>query len=214
MIGIIDYGVGNLFSLESSLDYLGCQVMVTKDPEELKRCDKIILPGVGAFEDAVEKLQATGLIALIGQELEKGKPMLGICLGMQLLFEKSLEYGSHKGLGLIPGTVVAIPKDQKDPDNGQLLKIPHIGWNQLEIKRDDPLFHKLPRENYVYFVHSFYASECGDNLLAVSDYGVEIPAVVKKGSLYGTQFHPEKSGQTGLNILKAFVELTKEDFKC
>lgn len=214
MIGVIDYGVGNLFSLKSSLDYLGCDVIVTKDYEELKSCEKIILPGVGAFGDAIDRLKATGLVPLIREELDKGKPMLGICLGMQLLFDKGVEYGAHKGLGLIPGSVVAIPKNQKDPMNGDILKIPHIGWNRLNIVKDDPLFKRLPEENYVYFVHSFYATECQKNLLAVSDYGADIPAVVKKGSLYGTQFHPEKSGQTGLNILKAFVEITKEDFKC
>jgi len=213
MIGIIDYGVGNLFSLKSSLAYLGCDIIVTKDAEVLKRCDKIILPGVGAFEDAIQKLNETGLIPLIREELEKGKPMLGICLGMQLLFEKSFEYGEHKGLGLIPGAVMPIPKNLNDLENGEILKIPHIGWNQLNIKKDDPLFSKLPEENYVYFVHSFYATGCQDNLLAVADYGVEIAAVVRKGSLYGTQFHPEKSGQTGLNILRAFVDLGQEDFR-
>lgn len=211
MIGIIDYGVGNLFSLKSSLAFLGWDVTVTKDAEELKSCEKIILPGVGAFEDAVEKLKATGLVSLIREELDKGKPMLGICLGMQLLFDKSFEYGEHKGLGLIPGTVVAIPKEQRGPDNGDILKVPHIGWNRIEIIKDDPIFRRLSKENYVYFVHSFYASGCQNNLLALSDYGVDIPAVVRKGSLYGTQFHPEKSGLTGLNILKAFIELSKED---
>lgn len=212
MIGIIDYGVGNLFSLKSSLAFLGCDVRVTRDAEELKMCEKIILPGVGAFEDAVEKLKGTGLVYLIREELEKGKPMLGICLGMQLLFDESFEYGEHKGLGLIPGSVMPIPKNQIDAENGDILKIPHIGWNRLEIKTRDPIFQGLPHENYVYFVHSFYATGCNTNLLASSDYGVEIPAVVRKGSLYGTQFHPEKSGPTGLNILKAFVELSKEDF--
>ncbi len=213
MIGIIDYGVGNLFSLKSSLAYLGCDNIVTKDAEDLKRCEKIILPGVGAFEDAIKKLNETGLIPLIREELDKGKPMLGICLGMQLLFEESFEYGEHNGLGLIPGAVMPIPKKQRDLENGEVLKIPHIGWNRLMIKKDDPLFSKLPEENYVYFVHSYYATGCQDNLLAVADYGVEIPAVVRKGSLYGTQFHPEKSGQTGLNILRAFVDLGQEDFR-
>lgn len=211
MIGVIDYGVGNLFSLKSSLAFLGCETMVSGDREDLRVCEKIILPGVGAFEDALEKLKKTDLGSFIHEELDKGKPMLGICLGMQLLFDKSFEYGEHKGLGLIPGTVVPIPKEQKDPENGSILKIPHIGWNSLEIVKDDPIFNGLPRENYVYFVHSFYASGCQSNLLAISDYGVYIPAVVRKGSLYGTQFHPEKSGQTGLNILKAFIELSKED---
>ena len=213
MIGIIDYGVGNLFSLKSSLAYLGCDNIVTKDAEDLKRCEKIVLPGVGAFEDAIKKLNETGLIPLIREELDKGKPMLGICLGMQLLFEESFEYGEHNGLGLIPGAVMPIPKKQRDLENGEVLKIPHIGWNRLMIKKDDPLFSKLPEENYVYFVHSYYATGCQDNLLAVADYGVEIPAVVRKGSLYGTQFHPEKSGQTGLNILRAFVDLGQEDFR-
>lgn len=213
MIGIIDYGVGNLFSLKSSLEFIGSEIVVTKDPEELRRCERIILPGVGAFEDAVRKLANTKLIPVIKEELEKGKPMLGICLGMQLLFERSLEYGEHLGLGLIPGAVIAIPKNLKDPENNEILKIPHIGWNRLEIRKEDPLFQKLSKENYVYFVHSFYASECEESSLAVSDYGVKIPAVVRKGSLYGTQFHPEKSGEAGLNILRAFTEISKEDLK-
>lgn len=211
MIGIIDYGVGNIFSLKSSLTFLGAEIIVTKDAELLRECEKIILPGVGAFEDAVKKLAETKLIPVIKEELDKGKPMLGICLGMQLLFEKSFEYGEHLGLGFIPGAVIPIPKNMKDLDTGEILKIPHIGWNKLLIKKKDPLFERLPEENYVYFVHSFYASGCEDHLLAVANYGVEVPAVVRKGSLYGTQFHPEKSGQTGLNILRAFIDLKRED---
>jgi glutamine amidotransferase len=213
MIGIIDYGVGNLFSLKSSLAFIGSEIRVTKDADELRKCERIILPGVGAFEDAANKLRETGLVPVIEEELSRGKPMLGICLGMQLLFEKSMEYGEHSGLGLIPGDVMPIPKNQKDSETGDTLKIPHIGWNKLRIKKEDPLFRHLKEENYVYFVHSFYATRCESNLLGVTDYGVEIPAVVRKGSLYWTQFHPEKSGQTGLNLLRAFVELRMEDLK-
>lgn len=206
MIGIIDYGVGNLFSLSSSLAYLGVESRITGDLEVLRKADGIILPGVGAFEDAMEKLEATGLVPLLKEELSREKPVLGICLGMQLLFQESLEYGSHAGLGFLEGKVVPIPADLPDPTGEGTLKIPHIGWNQLEISRDDPLFRYMTEENYVYYVHSYYAQAPQENILATSPYGIPITGVVRKGSLVGTQFHPEKSGDTGLRLLKAFVE--------
>jgi glutamine amidotransferase len=206
MIGIIDYGVGNLFSLSSSLAYLGVESRITGDPEVLRKADGIILPGVGAFEDAMEKLEATGLVPLLKEELSLEKPVLGICLGMQLLFQESMEYGNHKGLGFLEGKVVPIPTDLQDPMGEGTLKIPHIGWNQLEISRDDPLFRYMTEENYVYYVHSYYAQAPQENILATSPYGIPITGVVRKGSLVGTQFHPEKSGDTGLRLLKAFVE--------
>ena len=202
MIAIIDYGVGNLFSLESSFAAIGAEVIVTSDPAVLKAADKLLLPGVGAFGDAAEKLRSTGLDAVIRELAAAGKPLLGICLGMQLLFEKSLEYGEHTGLGLIPGTVKpiadVIPKD---------LKIPHIGWNALRFHRDCPLFTELREGECVYFVHSFYAADCADAVTATAEYGAELTAAVAKGNVYGCQFHPEKSGSPGLKILKAFAEL-------
>ena len=202
MIAIIDYGVGNLFSLESSFAAIGAEVTVTSDPAVLKAADKLLLPGVGAFGDAAEKLRSTGLDTVIRELAAAGKPLLGICLGMQLLFEKSLEYGEHTGLGLIPGTVKpiadVIPKD---------LKIPHIGWNALHFHRDCPLFKELREGECVYFVHSFYAADCADAVTATAEYGAELTAAVAKGNVYGCQFHPEKSGSTGLKILKAFAEL-------
>ncbi len=202
MIAIIDYGVGNLFSLESSFAAIGMDVTVTSDPAVLKAADKLLLPGVGAFGDAAAKLRSTGLDAVIKELAAEGKPLLGICLGMQLLFDKSLEYGEHPGLGLIPGTVKpiadVIPQDPK---------IPHIGWNGLHFHRDCPLFQDLREGECVYFVHSFYASDCADAVTATAEYGAELTAAVAKGNVYGCQFHPEKSGSTGLKILKAFAEL-------
>lgn len=207
MIAVIDYGVGNLFSLTASLRYLGAETKVTNKAQDLREADRIILPGVGAFEDAIAKLRATGLVETIVEETEKGKPLLGICLGMQLLFEKSYEYGEHRGLGLIKGEIASIEEDlQKEVPNMQL-KVPHIGWNSLRLHGEDPLFRYIGEGEYVYYVHSFYAKNCRENTIASSDYGIEVTGAVRNGSVYGTQFHPEKSGQTGLNILRAFVEL-------
>jgi glutamine amidotransferase len=206
MIGIIDYGVGNLFSLSSSLSYLGVESQITGDPKQLRKADGIILPGVGAFGDAMKKLEATGLVPFLKEELSRGKPMLGICLGMQLLFQESMEYGSHAGLGLLSGKVGPIPTDLPDATGVGTLKIPHIGWNRLEIRKQDPLFRYLKEESYVYYVHSYYVQTEEVNILATSPYGISITGVVRKGSLVGTQFHPEKSGDTGLRLLKAFVE--------
>ena len=201
MIAIIDYGVGNLFSLTASLKYIGAEAKVTGDAAEVAAADRIILPGVGAFEDARRKLDETGLVDTIREQVAAGKPMLGICLGMQLLFDKSYEYGEHDGLGLVPGIVAPI-----EPDLTQDLKVPHIGWNSLKIK-DDPLFKNIKDGEYVYYVHSFYAKDCAANTIATSEYDITITGAVRNGSVYGTQFHPEKSGETGLNILRAFNEL-------
>ncbi len=202
MIAIIDYGCGNLFSLSSSLKALGIECKITGDKKEIIAADKIILPGVGAFGDAAKKLRDCGLDKLICRLASENKPILGICLGMQLLFEKSFEYGSHIGLGLIKGYVG--PLDGQIPAD---LKIPHMGWNKLNFAKDDPIFKHIKQGDYMYFVHSFYAKNCVENTLAFSEYGVAVPAVVKSGSVYGMQFHPEKSGSQGLALLKAFSEL-------
>lgn len=207
MIAIIDYGVGNLFSLSASLKFLGAETKVTNKEEDLRTADRIILPGVGAFEDAIAKLRATGLVEAILEETEKGKPLLGICLGMQLLFETSYEYGEHKGLGLIPGEIASIEADLPARPFGEKLKVPHIGWNSLHLKNEDPLFKYIKEGDYVYYVHSFYGKNCLENTIASSNYDIEITGAVRRGSVYGTQFHPEKSGNVGLNILRAFMEL-------
>ena len=202
MIAIIDYGVGNLFSLSSSFKAIGADTVVTGDIETIKKADKLILPGVGAFGDAAEKLRDSGLDRVIIDETKNGKPLLGICLGMQLLFEKSYEYGEHEGLGLIEGQVVAM--QNSIPEN---LKIPHIGWNALQFKKSSPLFKYINDNDCVYFVHSYYAQNCDNSLIAVTDYGNPLTAAVQKDNIFGCQFHPEKSGNVGLNILKAFCEM-------
>lgn len=203
MIAIVDYGVGNLFSLSSSLKALGLETEITRAPERLRAADRIILPGVGAFGDARAKLDATGLVPVIREEAEK-KPLLGICLGMQLLFERGFEYGEHPGLGLVPGQVV----DLRDELEDKTLKVPHMGWNSLRIRRNDPLFRYFQDGEYVYYVHSFYARDCAGSTLGTSRYGnVDVTGVVRCGNVYGTQFHPEKSGDAGLRLLKAFAEL-------
>ena len=202
MIAIIDYGVGNLFSLKSSFSAIGFDTVVTRDPEVLAKADKIILPGVGAFADAAKKLADTGLDKTVKELAASGKPLMGICLGMQMLFNKSFEYGEHEGLGLIPGNVV--------PMEGRIsneLKIPHIGWNALEFKSDSKLFKYIKPGDFVYFVHSYYATDCEDSVTSIAEYGTDITATVEKGNVYGCQFHPEKSGNVGLNILRAFCEL-------
>lgn len=203
MIAVIDYGVGNLFSLCRSLEAIGQKPVVTGDPEELRRADKLFLPGVGAFADAADKLRQTGLDQVIREEAAKGKPLMGICLGMQLLFEESHEFGRWEGLGLIPGKVVpmegVIPQDYK---------VPHIGWNQLHFPKGErhPLLKTVGDGECVYFVHSFYATDCDDAVIATAEYGAELTAAVAKGNVMGCQFHPEKSGQVGLDILKTFCE--------
>ena len=202
MIAIVDYGVGNLFSLRSSLAKLGLEAAVTADPGVLRKADRLILPGVGAFADAMAKLEATGLVPVL-QEEAKTKPLLGICLGMQLLLERSYEYGTHAGLGLIPGEVCPLEPDLTDKS----LKVPQIGWNALHIVREDPLFRYIQEGEYVYYVHSYYAKYRAESTLAVSAYSIPVTGAVRCGKVYGTQFHPEKSGDTGLRILKAFAEL-------
>ena len=202
MIAIIDYGVGNLFSLASSLKNLGLETKVTRDAAAIRAADHIILPGVGAFADAMAKLEATGLVPVIKQEVEH-KPLLGICLGMQLLFEKSYEYGEHAGLGFIQGEVCPLEPDLTDKS----LKVPQIGWNALHIVKDDPLFQYIREGEYVYYVHSYYGKNCTESTLATSEYSIPVTGAVRAGKVYGTQFHPEKSGDTGLRILKAFAEL-------
>ena len=203
MIAIVDYGVGNLFSLVSSLKALGLAAEVTGDAGRLRAADRIILPGVGAFGDARRKLDDTGLVPVLLEEAER-KPLLGICLGMQLLFDRGFEYGEHPGLGLVPGQVVDLHQDLTD----QTLKVPHMGWNSLQILRDDPLLRHVRDGEYVYYVHSFYARDCAGSTLATSRYGnVAVTGVVRRGNVYGTQFHPEKSGDTGLRLLRAFAEL-------
>ena len=202
MIAIVDYGVGNLFSLNSSLTAIGAESVVTSDPKALAAADKIILPGVGAFEDAAKKLRESGLAEVLLAEANKGKPLMGICLGMQLLFDKSFEYGEHQGLGLIPGNVRpiadVIPK---------AYKIPHIGWNALDFSGNHPLFSKIKERDCVYFVHSFYAADCEESVIATAEYGAMLTAAVAKGNVMGCQFHPEKSGAVGLAILQAFAEM-------
>ena len=203
MIAIVDYGVGNLFSLTSSLKALGLETAVTHKAEMLRKADRIILPGVGAFGDAKAKLEATGLVPVLREEAEK-KPFLGICLGMQLLFDRSTEYGEHAGLGLVPGEVVDLREDLED----KTLKVPHMGWNSLQIVKDDPLFKYFEDGEYVYYVHSFYARNCLPSTLGTSRYGnVAVTGAVRCGKVYGTQFHPEKSGDAGLRLLRAFAEL-------
>lgn len=203
MIAIVDYGVGNLFSLRSSLRYLGLGAEVTADADILRRADRIILPGVGAFADARARLDDTGLTPLLLEEAER-KPLLGICLGMQLLFERSFEYGEHLGLGLLGGEVAPLKEDLIDP----VCKVPHMGWNSLDILRPDPLLKYVEPGESVYYVHSYYARRCAESTLAVSQYGgVAVTGAVRRGNVWGTQFHPEKSGDTGLRILKAFGEL-------
>lgn len=202
MVAIIEYGVGNLFSLKSSLDKIGVQSIVTRNKDEIRAADRIILPGVGAFGDAASKLRESGLFDFIKEEAASGKPIMGICLGMQLLFEKSYEYGEHEGLGLIKGSIKSI-SDVIPTD----YKIPHIGWNALEFKKDSLIFKYINNGEHVYFVHSFYGAECEESVIATSEYGSHLTAAVESGNVYGCQFHPEKSGDTGLNILKAFCEL-------
>lgn len=202
MITIVDYGVGNLFSLISSFKKIGADIVVTADPAVIKTADRIILPGVGAFEDAAKKLRDSGLDKVIIEQAQNGKKIMGICLGMQMLFQRSYEYGEHQGLGLLKGNIVSM--QGSIPDN---LKIPHIGWNALHFTRDSKLFKYINPNDCVYFVHSFYATDCDDSVIATAEYGKELTAAVQKGNIMGCQFHPEKSGQVGLKILRAFCEM-------
>ncbi|MFA7637312.1 MAG: imidazole glycerol phosphate synthase subunit HisH [Monoglobales bacterium] len=203
MISIVDYGVGNLFSLKSSFAAIGADVVVTSDEKIIKSSEKIILPGVGAFEDAAKKLKSSGLGEVVKSEAQSGKPLMGICLGMQLLFEKSFEFGEHEGLGLIPGEIRPIA--EVIPAH---LKIPQIGWNSLRFKGEkSPVFKYINNGDFVYFVHSYHGTNCDENTIATTDYGAELTAAVAKDNIFGCQFHPEKSGDVGLNILRAFCEL-------
>lgn len=208
MIALIDYEVGNLFSLKASLKKIGADSVVTRDPEALKSADGIILPGVGAFGEAAEKLKYFGLDHLIREIAATGKPLLGICLGMQLLFEKSYEYGEHEGLHLLPGYIGSLREDI--PSREAI--VPHMGWNELHFVSSDLQEEWTGKEEniYTYFVHSFYAKDCEKVLIADTDYeGIRIPAFVGKDNILGMQFHPEKSGDDGLNLLKEFIKLTK-----
>lgn len=200
MVGIIDYGVGNLFSLCSSFKAIGAEAFVSGDAAELAKADRLVLPGVGAFEDAANKLRQSGMDAFVRQQAASGKPLLGICLGMQLLFEKSFEYGEHAGLGLLKGQVV--PMAGRIPEE---LKIPHMGWNKLEVK-GGRLLKNMDGE-FVYFVHSYFAEGCEASLAAAAEYGIPITAAVEQGNVFGCQFHPEKSGNAGLGILRRFCEV-------
>ena len=201
MVAIVDYGVGNLFSLRCSLNAIGADVVVTGDADVIRSADRVILPGVGAFRDAAQKLRDSGLDTVLKDVAKNGKPLLGICLGMQMLFEKSYEFGEYEGLGLIKGSVRPIA--DVIPES---LKIPQIGWNALDFKRESDLFCNIKNGDYVYFVHSYYAAECDDAVIATCDYGAPLTAAVQKGSVYGCQFHPEKSGEVGLAILRAFCQ--------
>lgn len=204
MIAIIDYGVGNLFSLRESLKRLGLAAEVTANPERIDAAERIILPGVGAFGDAMDKLRACGLAPVLDRQVCKGKAFLGICLGMQLLFEQGYEFGAHKGLGYLKGGVYPMANDIPAG-----MKIPQIGWNSLKlVKPRDPLLKYTKEGDYFYYVHSYYAKGCGESLIAGSEYGAFIPGAVHKGNVFGTQFHPEKSGEAGLAMLKAFAEAT------
>lgn len=202
MIAIVDYGVGNLYSLERSFHAIGEPVTVSADPRVIAGADKLLLPGVGAFGDAAQKLRVTGLDTVVKEQAATGKPLMGICLGMQLLFDEGHEYGVHPGLGLIPGKVLPI----KDviPEG---LKIPHMGWNALQLRKDSPLLQDIREGDCVYFVHSYYAAQCREHTIATAEYGAPLTAAVQKDNVFGCQFHPEKSGTVGLKILRAFAQM-------
>ena len=205
-VTVIDYGLSNLLSVQHAFAHFGAEVQVTSSPADVLAADALVLPGVGAFQDGMQGLEQLGLIEPIKQKTVQGTLLLGICLGMQMLFDESEEFGLHKGLGLIPGEVCPLADDLKDPR----LKVPHIGWNRLDIvpgRENDPLFKYTKPGEYVYYVHSFYAKNCAANTLAASEYSIPVTGAVKNGLVYGTQFHPEKSGDTGLRMLRAFAEL-------
>ncbi|MBP5313035.1 MAG: imidazole glycerol phosphate synthase subunit HisH [Clostridia bacterium] len=204
MTVIVDYGVGNLFSLASSLKKIGEPSVVSSEKRVIEGADRVILPGVGAFGDAMKKLEDSGLKDVIIEAASKGVPLLGICLGMQLLFERSFEYGEHKGLGLLKGEVRPIVTDPS-------LKIPHMGWNSLKLKGGHPLFSRIKDGTYVYFVHSYHAVNCGESVIAETEYGIPVTAAAASANVMGCQFHPEKSGDAGLDILRAFVTMKEGD---
>ena len=201
MTGIVDYGLGNLHSVNNALIYIGEESVISSDKDVLSKCDRLILPGVGAFPDAMKRLYELDFVDFL-RDYAKDRPLLGICLGMQLLFDKSYEYGQHEGLGLIRGNIIGmegtIPSE---------LKIPHIGWNALHLVGEHPLWKYIKNGDFVYFVHSFYGTDCARSVIATAEYGRELTAAVAQGNVMGCQFHPEKSGEVGLNILKAFCEM-------
>ncbi len=201
MVTVIDYGVGNVFSLMSSLRAVGEEAILTDEPERVPRAEKLLLPGVGAFGDAIAKLRLGGMDEAILEAVGRGVPLFGICLGMQLFFDESLEYGVHRGLGLIPGTVRPIEPEDRT------LKIPHMGWNALHITQPSPILKNTREGEHVYFVHSFWADTPAENIIATSEYGMTITAAVQRENVFGTQFHPEKSGGVGLKMLRAFCDM-------
>lgn len=203
-ITIIDYGMGNLKSVQKAFATLGIETEITQDPEKLLKAEKMVLPGVGAFRDAIDTLKRIGLDEAIKERVKVGTPLLGICLGMQLMFDKSYEYGVHEGLHLLPGEIVHFKEEDRKQQDGKLLKIPHMGWNNLEITKKAPLFQQIPQEAYVYFVHSYYLETTADIVSAYTTYGSRIAVAAQQDHLYATQFHPEKSGKIGLQILKNF----------
>lgn len=203
MIAVVEYGVGNLYSLLSSLKAVGADAVVTDDPARFREARGIILPGVGAFGDAMDALRKRDLVDVLKAEANSGKPFMGICLGMQLLFRESMEFGCHQGLGLLDGRILPLEGQVGD------LKVPHMGWNSLHMVKDHPLLKNTREGEYVYYVHSYAGAECEDSLLASSPYGIHVPGVVGKDNVMGTQFHPEKSGRVGLRILSAFCDIVK-----
>ncbi len=206
MIGIIDYGMGNLYSVSKALERMDHVYFISSLPDELAKADGLILPGVGSFKDAMGILHEKGLVTFIKESIAKGTPLLGICLGMQLLFEESEENGLTQGLGLLKGRITKIPGVTA---SGETYKVPHMGWNDLELKNASPLLQKI-EAGHVYFVHSYYATTNNKNVLASSSYDVEVPAVVGKGNVFGTQFHPEKSSDLGLKILQNFAAIVEK----
>ncbi len=198
MIAVIDYGMGNLRSVQKAFEYLGYKAVITQQPSEIQKADKVVLPGVGAFRDAMQTIKQKGIDKVLYDVVEQKKPLLGICLGMQMFFEKSYEYGEHKGLGILQGEIVKLPEN---------VKIPHMGWNSLNIKKKNPLFEGLSQEPYVYFVHSYHLNTEADIVSATTYYGKEIQVAAQKENVFALQFHPEKSGDVGLNILQNFGRL-------
>lgn len=208
MITIIDYGMGNLKSVKKAFEYLGFETQITQDPDILIKADHIVLPGVGAFKDAISTLNRTGFSDAIKESSKKGIPILGICLGMQLMFEKSYEYGEHDGLKLLKGEIVHFKKEDMVNKNGDILKVPHMGWNDLEIIKQEPLLNGIKDRSSVYFVHSYYLETSEDIVSAMTTYGKRIAVAVQKDNIFAVQFHPEKSGSVGLKILKNFENIT------
>ena len=210
MIALIDYGAGNIRSVQKALEAVGAEVRLTRDGGSISGAEKIVLPGVGAFGDCMASLRRAGLLDALGQAVQQGKPLLGICVGMQVLFEEGQERGRHAGLGLLPGRVIRFsfspPLVGEGPEEGFPLKVPHTGWNQVEPVRASPLLHDLPPRVWAYFNHAYYCQAWPEHILAVTDYGRPFPSVVKRGQVYGIQFHPEKSQEVGLHLLRNFVE--------